>query len=761
LSRETYSKVLEAVLIFVVVAGPLPFGAVQPWGYKSLASVIFLMAFLWVVKALSSGGFSFIRTPLLYFAPLFLVFSILQAIPLPAPLVEVVEPGRAAMRAAAGATGSFDTLALYPWKAVSQSFHLLSAALLFFLAANITATKESVNRVTAALIGAGALLGILLFAQKALIAGKSTLPFINKNHFAAYMELLIPVAAGRLAYWQPDRRKRSDGFIARLLRLVSGNRAWVVAGLALAMLVMVASVIHTMSRGGLIGMTFSFVVLFSLMFRDKKRAVVMLGITAVLVAAALAWASQEKLGERMMLLSDIKENSSSMVRLNVWKDTLDISAGYPVTGVGMGGFEAAYPYYKKIMMEINVNQPEDDYLYLLSETGILGLLMAVSFVFMFLARVLKGIFSRGDRFFLSVATGGVASLGALLVHGVVDTGLHMPGILLSLAVVMGLVFSVVHQPGADGADAADAARERVSFKGRPTVKKIFIAAVVIFSLLALRAGIGAVADLYYVAAEAQRADIQKDGNPTRARLDRIARMYSTAAAIERGSSEYNFEKGRAYSMLADYALAHKGDPAAGDDLRDPAHYYEQAYRAFAVSAGDNPYSSFAHLMAGRMLEKGLGEKKMGEAEYAIAYRLNPTSPYINKYLAGYYEKNSDVEKAREYAGKVPYLDPKYNPIALRPVKNEFNAHVGETVRWTATTKYPVTGMEYSFRLWYQGGGWVVQRPYSPSNTWDWDTSGMKEGSYNVVVWTRNADQKVRGARFNAPRAFVLGAGGDG
>lgn len=47
---------------------------------------------------------------------------------------------------------------------------------------------------------------------------------------------------------------------------------------------------------------------------------------------------------------------------------------------------------------------------------------------------------------------------------------------------------------------------------------------------------------------------------------------------------------------------------------------------------------------------------------------------------------------------------------------------------------------YEYRYWLKapGGAWAVVRDYSPAATWDWNTTGLASGIYNVSVYIRNA-----------------------
>src|SRR5216683_2996605 len=60
---------------------------------------------------------------------------------------------------------------------------------------------------------------------------------------------------------------------------------------------------------------------------------------------------------------------------------------------------------------------------------------------------------------------------------------------------------------------------------------------------------------------------------------------------------------------------------------------------------------------------------------------------------------------------------------------------GATVTFTASSS-GCGSPQYQFWLLAPGGTWTVERPYGPSASWAWNTTGLGAGNYQVGVWAR-------------------------
>lgn len=743
MTRKTFNRIMEGALVVLVAGSPLAFGGVSPWGYKSICAVVFVMAAVLAARSLSKGTFSYVVTPANYLLPLAAIFGIVQIIPLPVLLVESVSPGMANMRAAAGETGAFDTFALYPWESANNSVLMVAVILLYLLVINVVRSRKQVARIRAVVIATGAMIALGMLAQKAYGLKHPTLPFVNKNHFAGYMEMVMPLAAAALAFRRHNFSTGERGLSTRIREMASGLMSGKPALLMMAVLVMLTALIQSMSRGGVIGAAFSLVVLAAFILRYRNPLAVVLLAGVVTLTAMMSVMANEGVVERVKTFSEFTEDSSTMTRLTVWSDTARIVRDFPVTGVGLGGFESVYPSYKSFMKHYNVNQPESDYLYTLAEAGAAGLLLAIAFAVISLKGVAGGLARRPGRFASGVAAGAIAGFAALAMHGFVDTALHMPSIPVTLAVVLGVAYSAVH-----GGKGRTGRKARVRLSERPVLRWTLVAAMVALPLIAVKVEAGAVADMCYRVGMFGAGKLPETGEVRQARLRNLVNIYNTAATIEPGSAEYSLELGRTYYFIAG-PLENEGNGSGAAEL------YRKSYAAAANAVANDPYNSYAQVMLGTVIEEGLKDPAAAEASFVSSDRLNPTNPDIKNYIAGYYSRQGQAYKARQYRKQVPFLDPSLNEVKVWPDRSNYRAVSGDVVTWTAKTRYRVKGMEYKFRLWRQGEGFVDERPFSKVNTWTWDTTGIKSGRYNVVVWIRSEQSKIKGANFHAPNTFIL------
>ena len=86
-------------------------------------------------------------------------------------------------------------------------------------------------------------------------------------------------------------------------------------------------------------------------------------------------------GDRIRSIFD-PEASNNKFRLNVWEASLEMWNDNPVIGVGAGNWKLAIPPYLKDfdfkIQEINWLRPHNDFLWVLTEKGIIGLVIYVS-----------------------------------------------------------------------------------------------------------------------------------------------------------------------------------------------------------------------------------------------------------------------------------------------------------------------------------------------------------------------------------------------
>lgn len=240
-------------------------------------------------------------------------------------------------------------------------------------------------------------------------------PFINRHHFAGYMELTIALPLGLLFSGSLEPHKRPLYAFAALL--------------------MAVSLILTNSRGGMISLMAE--VLFIIVVagpgigaRDRTRHHLLRGVL-MRAGAAVAFAVILFIGAIAVggpgvfnrVLGTVNAADPTTGRSHFWTVTLDVIKHHPLIGSGLGSFGVIYTRYDSNNGLYRLEQAHNDYLQILADGGIIGGLLGLAFL-IFLFR--KGFARRttDDKFRRGVATGALAGCFAVLVHSAFDFTLH-------------------------------------------------------------------------------------------------------------------------------------------------------------------------------------------------------------------------------------------------------------------------------------------------------------------------------------------------
>ena len=299
-------------------------------------------------------------------------------------------------------------------------------------------------------------------------------------------------------------------------------------------------------------------------------------------------------------------------------------------GVGLGGFETAFTYFKSNDIQMNFFQPENDYLYILAEGGIIGFSLAAAFIFFYFIETWGKFRKRTDPFSRSVYAGSVASLAGLLLHGLVDTSLHMPAILFSCSALLGLGYvsvSVRFKYPTDPEKVKYLREKQFNLGSFPAQAAVMACIVLALSASAVSFS-SAGADLIYRFGLNLKSKLAFDECASYEDYQDLRGWFAAASTLDPLCAQYKFERGRAEEWLAEYYSAKEA--LGGKKDGTPREYYSMALGSFRDSLGSNPYSSFGHLVAGRILERGFGKGSEREREYQAALRLNPTSRLIQE-----------------------------------------------------------------------------------------------------------------------------------
>lgn len=258
-------------------------------------------------------------------------------------------------------------------------------------------------------------------------------PYVNRNHFAGFAELVLPLA-----------------FVPLVLGRV-GRERWPVVGLFAVL--PIGALFLSASRGGIISFGAEIVVLAFVVLLRRTRGKQLLAAGAVLLAAVLlvSWLGVGQILERFSSLQslEVSEAKRAAMRGGTWRIFLD----HPLLGTGLGTLEIVYPAYETFYDGKIVNHTHNDYLEALAETGIIGGLCCAWFIAVILLEALKRSREFNNSFAGALQLSGLVASSGILVHSLVDFNLHIPSNALLFLLMAHLATAEVqqHAPHAESA----------------------------------------------------------------------------------------------------------------------------------------------------------------------------------------------------------------------------------------------------------------------------------------------------------------------
>jgi O-antigen ligase len=251
-------------------------------------------------------------------------------------------------------------------------------------------------------------------------------PFINRHHFAGYMELTIALPLGLLFGGVVEKDKRL------LYLFVAG-----LMGIALVM---------TTSRGGIISLVAEifFLVVVTAIWRKKEehhssrrkpsrwRGAIALRPIVIRIGLATALLIGLFFGVIMFggefsiyrFIDTVNSNDPTTGRAHFWSVTLDIIKAHPFVGTGLGAYGVIYTKYDSRNGLFRLEQAHNDYLQVLSDGGTIGAILALGFVVLLFYKAIQRAKSTKDDFRRAVALGSLSGCFAVLVHSFFDFTLH-------------------------------------------------------------------------------------------------------------------------------------------------------------------------------------------------------------------------------------------------------------------------------------------------------------------------------------------------
>jgi O-antigen ligase len=232
-------------------------------------------------------------------------------------------------------------------------------------------------------------------------------PYVNRNHFAGFAEMVIPVALVPLLMGRVRRER------------------WLVV--TLFALLPIGALFLSASRGGIVSFTAELLMVALVLALRRTGGKHLLAGSLVLILAFLfvSWLGVRQILDRFSSMQTLEVTAGK--RGSMRQDTWAIFRDHRAYGTGLGTLQIVFPAYETLYDGKLVTHAHNDYVEALAETGIAGGLLCAWFLGALFFTSLRHLLQRDKPFAAALHLSGLAACCGFLVHSLVDFNLHIPG----------------------------------------------------------------------------------------------------------------------------------------------------------------------------------------------------------------------------------------------------------------------------------------------------------------------------------------------
>jgi len=407
-------RIIYFALLALLVLTPLPYGAVESWSIALWEVGVFIVVILWAVQAAIQGRFNITLNPLVWPMLALLIVAIVQILPLTA-------------------SGDRQTISFSPFATSQFAIKLFAYICFFILFATFVNSDERRGLAVKLIIGLCAIIALVGIGQTyvgKLLWQRGTFgPFVNRNHFAGFLEMGVGLAGGLL--------------VGRAVKV-----EWM-AVYGSCVLAMCAGIVLSASRGGVLALGAEVVFLALIAIpawlpssgaksskgedRSRRAGVLIRTAAALVIGAAAVIGASALVGSEGLVqnFAQIQAETQGQLpaserfsRRDIWDSTQQLIKDHLLLGVGLGAFQFAYTRYDKSSGAQRVEQSHNDYLQVLADAGLIGGVILLSFVVLLFARGFAAASSH-DRRRRAIVFGALTGCFAIAIHSFVEFNLQV------------------------------------------------------------------------------------------------------------------------------------------------------------------------------------------------------------------------------------------------------------------------------------------------------------------------------------------------
>ena len=265
---------------------------------------------------------------------------------------------------------------------------LYAGPLVLFAGLMRSLSRTAALRLARGIVLIGLVLAVFAIVQKALIGDQAFSgmkiygfwqpesllttpygPFVNKNHFAGWMLMAVPVALGLAMAHASGERRTAPKSLSSLLVWLSEPTGGRFLFYLVAAVIMGLSLVMAGSRSGIacFAVAVCGAAVWTARRRSRRATIGALVAALALVVIALQWAGSDAALQRFGTGGE-----SLRLRLDVWRLSADLVRNFPVLGTGMDTFGTAMVVYQP-PSPLRYNEAHNDYVQLLVEGGVVTL----------------------------------------------------------------------------------------------------------------------------------------------------------------------------------------------------------------------------------------------------------------------------------------------------------------------------------------------------------------------------------------------------
>ncbi len=378
----------------LLLFGPLAFGTTEPWSIFVQQTGAAILLFVWLFSQVRTGALEIFPNPL--FAPM-LAFAGIVVIQL------------------------LTRRTSYRYATYSHAMTYMAYGILCFLTVQCLRRTRQVKLMATIFSAYGFVVAMFAVLQSVSSNGKVYWlrtprfggfiygPYVNRNHYAGLMEMLVPIP-----------------LVLALSQNARGGRR----GMALiAAAVMASTIFLSGSRGGMLAFTAEMCVLAAVLTYHRRgpgSVRLISGFLAVLIIMLL-WLGGSSFIDRVATLdSNPRHEISAALRLTIAADAVRMFSQRPVLGWGLGTFAEVYPQFQSVFPDATIDQAHNDYLQLLVEMGSVGFAIILWFIVSMYRHAIAKIRGWDHDLNGSVALAALLGCTGILVHSFVDFNLQIP-----------------------------------------------------------------------------------------------------------------------------------------------------------------------------------------------------------------------------------------------------------------------------------------------------------------------------------------------